>query len=322
MGYGKYKKTGRGYTRNSKWRSRRRRKAGAKSRLPMSRLSTKAIDSRVEVRMQEIAKSEISKNRKLLTSRKYLYHDYNKITNTWTPLTTVQGQNTIHHSLIDWEGSVVELSNIPQVDVNFETNVPQADDPETKDDENSDGDGSGQGAMTQTMQGRRHSDQIYIQSVSAELRIRQERLADSDPSKFGHTTVYYAFVLWRGEEVTMDNVTTKPDYNQLCRKPRPWGYSSKLDLALEQVFNGLKTKVLCRGSTKIPLDDVSTSEKFTTIYKKFKNPIKVQFQVDSQNGQKANKKLYFCCASTIPALENIVLKPSVAVCTKVNYFEA
>lgn len=301
---------------------RRRRQRRYKKTKKVSKLSDKKINTLVEVRMQEIAKTEIEKQRKLLTSRKYLFHAYNKLTNVFTAITT--GSNpAVDESLIDWTGQIVELSNIPQVDIEFETNVPQTDDPLTAINENADGDGSGQGAMDLAMHGRRMSNSIFIQSVSADLRIVCQRLEEDEQPIVNTLQLNYAFVLWRDIEVVMDTVDDAPDPNELLSMSNLiFGYSGKLDPELEIKFHALKKRTLLRGKTSLSLNDIKSGDVYKTIFKKFKSPINIVYQKDSQNGQKCNKKLYFVCRSSVPDAYDAALKPNVFVCTKVNYYEA
>lgn len=301
----------RGGARASYARSRRPRKAKS------SLLSDKKINTLVEVRMQEIAKKEVQKNLKVLTSRKYLFVNYDLLTNEFNTISPARPD------LVDWVGNVVELSNIAKTDSATTPNVPQVDDPDTMQDENADGDGPNQIMLAQDINGERWGDIIYIKSVSANLRIRSMQLTDEDLDLFQSIKVTYAFVLWRDEETTMDDVTAEPDANQLLKSPQPWAYQAKLDKALNMVFHGLKTTVLCKGETILNMNDISTSEKFHTIYKTFDKPIQISYDPRSQNGQRCNKKLYFVCRSTIPAHQDYQdVKPSVYACTKVNYYEA
>lgn len=287
-----------------------------------SKLSDKKVNTLVELRMEEIAKKEIEKKRALLTSRKYLFCRYDINTNEFVSL--MNGQLDTSH--MDWTGKVVELSNIPQVDIEFLQNAPQVDDPNTGNNENVDNDGVGQGSPIKNANGRRTSNQIFIQSVSADLRLRFQKLLnnDTETDEYGSCLVSYAFVLWRDEESIINDPTEKPDANELLNTGpfSGFGYSGKIDLSLEQKYHGLKTRVLCAGSTSLKMNNDYTSEKFTTIFKKFKNPIKIQYVLDDQNGQECNQKIYFVCRCTLPdsVAENV--KPSVMACTKLNYYEA
>lgn len=284
----------------------------------MSKLQDKKINTLVEVRMQEISKQEIAKSRVLLTSRKHLFHNYSATTNVFSPL--MEGQ--FDTSKIGWEGRTVELSNIQQSDVDFSIRLGQSNDPATGGDETAHGDGAGLGAMTKNLQGRRVGNIIQIQSVSANVRVRGLKLDYNvtNNDNINKVMVHYAFVLWRDEEIIMSDPATIPDPNQLLNQPYPWDYVSKIDLSLEQEFNGLKTRVLCSGKTQVTLNRNRTDEKFTAIFKKFKKPITIQYDPQSQNGQKCNQKLIFVCRSTCPDNQTAYL-PSVHVLTKVNYFE-
>lgn len=277
------------------------------------KLLDKKINTAVEVRMQQIAKKEIAKNRKLLTSRKYLFTDYDPNTNEFSVGTST--------SQIDWTGRCVELSNIHKQDINFLANDDQKDDLDTSGVEAGTGD-VGHGMVDKTSQGFRESDQIYIQSVSANLRIRSKRLADLVSSDMGTVKVHYAFVVWRDEEATMSNPLIEPDPIQLLNQPMCFGYSGKLDVGIEQTYHGLKKTVLCKGSCTLALTENTTSERWTTIYCKLPNPLKIQYDPQSQNGQICNKKIYFVIRASCPDSTNDALKPSVFCCSKLNYYEA
>lgn len=279
-----------------------------------SKLADKQVNTLIELRMKEVAQKEIQKQRKLLTSRKYIFHRYNPATNEFFNLPSAS-------HLVSWTGKVIELSNISQVDIEMAVNAPQSDDPDTAANENLDGDGLAQGAPTQGINGRRESNQIYIQSVSAQLRIRSQRLGNNETDEYGRVHVKYAFVLWRDEEVIMSDPTQEPDAQELLMM-NVFGYAGKLDLSLEQTFHSLKTKVLCKGETFLNMNEDYTSEQWKTIFKKFEQPIKIQYAVASQNGQECNQKLYFVCRSSIPDSADNGVKPTVYAVTKVNYWEA
>ena len=282
-----------------------------------SKLSDKKINTMVETRMVEIAKKEVEKNLKFLTSRKYLFCSYNNNTNVYTVLAP-------RSDLIDWDGNVVELSNIPKVDVETIPNVPQANDPMTMVNEAADGDGGNQLMIGDTIHGYRWGDTIYIKSLSANLRLRSVQLeADgSDLDLYGTIKINYAFVLWRDEETTMDLVLTEPEAIELLNTPKPFGYSGKLDRSIEMKFNGLNTRTLCSGSCLLNVNDNMTTERFTSIYKKFDKPIQITYDDNDQNGQRCNQKIYFVIRSTVPSAGAYAgIKPSVYVATKINYYE-
>lgn len=279
-----------------------------------SKLSDKKINTLVEQRMVEIAKEEVEKNLKVLTSRKYLFHTYNPLTNEFQVLAN-------RSDLIDWKGRVVEVSNIPKTDVQTTLNQPQIDDPDTAQDENADGDGPNQLMLGQTIHGERWGEIIYIKSLSANVRLRSILLEDTDIDLFGTVKIKYAFVMWRDDEATMDLVGVEPESQQLLRM-NPFGYKGALDKSLEMDFNGLNTRILCQGECMLNLNESQTTERFTTIYKKFDKPLQIIYNERSQNGQVCNKKIYFVCRSTVPSpLSYADIKPSVYVCTKINYYE-
>lgn len=280
-----------------------------------SKLSDTKINTLVEQRMVEIAKKEVEKKLKILTSRKYLFHRYNNLTNEFTILNP-------RSDLVDWRGNVVELSNIPKTDVETRANVSQLDDPMTSQNEADDGNGQNQLMIGDPINGYRWGDMIYIKSLSANLRIRSLNLTEDDFDQFGTVKVKYAFVLWRDEESTMAQPLVEPQAQQLLRM-NPFGYKGSLDKDLEMDFNGLNTRVLCAGECLLNLNDNQTTERWTTIYKKFDKPISIAYVDTDQTGQRCNKKIYFVCRSTIPSPSNFNdIKPSVYVCTKINYYEA
>ena len=282
-----------------------------------ARLSDKKVNTLVEVRMQEIAKKEVENSLKVLTSRKYLFTRYSPISNEFTALSPPS-------DLIDWTGHVVEISNIHKTDIETRANVPQDDDPLTMGDEQKlDNDGTNQLMIGDAINGYRWSDIIYIKSVSAQLRLRSFVLDENQQlDMFQTVKVKYAFVLWIDDQTEVFDPNVKPDADQLLRMD-PWGYKSSLDTVLAMRFNSLKSRILCQGETILNMNDNQTSEKYTVIYKKFNKPIQLVYDSQSQNGQKCNKKIYFVARSTVPAnaAYNDV-KPSLYVCTKINYYEA
>lgn len=281
------------------------------------KLLDKKINTLVESRMQEIAKDEIDKNLKVLTSRKYLFTRYNPTNNEYSPLVPPS-------DLIDWNGHVVELSNIPKTDIETRGNLPQLNDLLTSiNEQTGDNDGTNQLMIGDPMNGYRWSDIIYIRSVSAQLRIRSFELQeDIDLDIFGTVKVKYAFIMVTDEQDVMYDPLEEPEANQMLRMD-PWGYKSSLDTDLALVFNSLKSRILCQGETTLVLNDSQTSEKYTTIYKKFNKPIQLVYKADDQNGQRVNKKIYFVTRSSVPANAAYNgVKPSLFACTKINYYEA
>lgn len=283
-----------------------------KRRAGTSKLSDTRINTLVEKRMVEIAEKTVHDNLKILTSRKYLFHRYNPNTNEFTVFDP-------QRDLIDWTGSVVELSNIPKTDIQTRLNAPQADDPDTAVIEPLDGDGANQLMLGQAINGERWGDIIYIRSLSAQIRVRSFQLTSEDMNLYGQVKVKYAFVLWRDIEENMDDAIVEPSASQLLRL-NPWGYKGSLDKSLEMEFNALNSRVLCQGETILNVDENQTTERFTNIYKKFKKPIQISYDVEDQNGQKCNQKIYFVCRSTVPPTYDDI-KPSLYACTKVNYYE-
>lgn len=280
------------------------------------KLADKRINTLVEVRMQEIAKQEISKNIKHLTSRKYLFVNYEQATNEFNIMSPPQ-------DLIDWSGKIVEVSNIGKVDNATVPNVPQVDDPLTQQDENADGQGPNQIMSIQNMNGQRFSDTIYVKSLVAHLRIRTPILEDSDLDLFGSIKVHYAFVLLRDDASVVYNPLAVPQPEEMLTSPMPWGYMGKLDKPLEIETNQLNKTVLCKGQCVLNLNNTQTSEKFHTIFKKFDKPLQIIYNERDQNGQQCNKKIYFVVRSTVPTDAGYDgIKPSVFACTKVNYYEA
>lgn len=297
------------YTRKPRHKFRRRK--GNK------KLLDKKINTAVEFRMQQIAKKEVEKNRALLTLRQYLYVDYNLITNTFNVLGT-------RYDLIDYDGIVTEISAIPKTDVETRTNVPRADNPHTAFNENTgDNDGANQLMVGDPINGYRWGDVVHVQSVSAQIRLRSFQLTDSDMDLFQLIKVKYAIVLVEQDQDIMDDVAEVPECNQMLRI-NPWGFmGAKLDRDLQITFSSLKKRVLCQGETTLNLTDIQTSEKFTTIYKKFPKSIPLHFLPTSQNGQKCDKKIYFCAVSSVPAHSDYNdIKPSLFACVKLNYYEA
>lgn len=315
MAYGKKRWVNRSTTGKSRQVGKRR-----KPRVRRTRKNRKLLDSKintaVEVACLRIAKKEINKNIKVWTKRNYLFHSYDSSTNVFTALAG-------RPDLIDWAGSVVEISNIAKMDQQTRPNVPQADDLLTGNvNENADGDGPNQLMVGVSSNERRLTEMIFVRSISAQIRVRSFQL-DDDLDLFQSVKIKYAFVMVQDDEAVMADPTDKPDANELLFMS-PYGYGgAKLDPVLSSIFTARKKRILCSGETILNLMDTRTSEKFHTISKKFSTPIQITYPVLDQNGQQANKKIYFISRSTIPAHSDYDgVKPSVYACTKLNWYEA
>lgn len=296
---------------------RPRRIAGVRFNRKNSKLLDKKINTATEVACLRIAKAEIEKNLKINTKRNYLFHTYDLETNEFAVLLD-------RPDLIDWTGQVVELSNIAKTDAQTLPNQPQADDPLTGNlDENNDLDGPNQIMLGQDISGERWTDIVYVKSLSAQVRLRSFMLDTDDLDLFQTIKIKYAFILVQDDEATMMDVNNKPDANEMLFM-QPFGYGgAKLDKELSFVFTARKRKVLCSGQTILNMNNDQTSEKFHSIYKKFDKPIQIVYPARDQNGQQANKKIYFVCRSTIPADSGYDgVKPSLYACCKINYYEA
>lgn len=293
---------------------------------------------------ERIHKTEASKERINLVKRNYLYSSYVPEDNYWADTVAPAGGFADEtYTQIDYTGRVTELSNIAQVDVNFLTNAPQNDDPmtgnvdEKSDDE--DADGSGQGAPTESMNGRRLHAQIKISAVSAFLRVRS-LLMDADYDQYASISIRYAFVLWKNDGMNIADGSgdfPKPTAKQLLQF-NAIGFHRQLDASIVEAEDTQKIRVLCRGECSLTQTTLKTVEFTKRLFKKFDDPIIINYEPTSQNGQKTAGdlwKLYFVCRSNIPRGITVTnqgdplfgratthpYKPLVNVCTKVHYFE-
>lgn len=298
---------------------RRRRRNYKKKKYTVSRakLLTKKVDTLVEHRMQEIAKVEVEKNLQVLTKRNYVFCDYDPVTNEFNEL---DGDAT--NSAVSWAGSgPVELTNIGKVDMAAILNVPQSDDPETKEDENLDGDGTNQVSQAQIIHGRRQSNEVFIKSLSAQVRISVDEIATQN-TLLSSTKLKYGFYMYTGTDANMTDVSFEPAVNELITM-NPFGYKSTLDKPLTTLRRQSTVRKLAEGTITISFNDMARKDIFRTIYKKFDRPIRIQYPPLDQNGQQANRKIYFCAKSTTPdAAGYDTVKPHLHVCTKLNYYEA
>lgn len=294
---------------------------------------------------ERIHKSEASKERINLVKRNYLYSSYVHQDNYWIsdPNTETGSFTNETYTQIDYNGRVTELSNIGQVDINFNTNVAQNNDPMTGNvEEKLDdiaADGSGQGAPTEQMNGRRLQPQVKISAVSAFLRIRS-LLMDADYDQYASIQIRYAFVLWKDDGMNTPDASNnfpKPTAQQLLQW-NPIGFHRQLDSAQVEAEDTQKIRVLCRGECSLSQTTLKTVEFTKRLFKKFDDPVIINYAPDSQNGQRTAGdlwKLYFVCRSNIPRGITVVLqtdplfghsnthpyKPLVNVCTKIHYFE-
>lgn len=318
-GRGKQSKTF-GTTRTKRSYKRRARKANKfikskKSYQRNKKLLDKKINTLLESRMQEIAQDEIEKNLKVLTSRKYLYVKYNPQTNDFQVIQPTR------RDLIDWEGRVTELTNIPKTDMETLPNIPQAvDDLDTAIDETVNNNGVNTVMIGDPVNGYRFSDIIYIRSLSAQLRIRSFGLTSDDIDIFQTIKIKYAFIMVTGSQNEMYDPLHEPSAKNLLRMD-PWGYKSSLDPVQALEFNQVKSRILCQGETTLNMTEEQTSEVYTVIHKKFDKPLQLVYESDDMIGQKVNHKIYFVTRSTIPYSYTEDIKPSLYACTKINYYE-
>lgn len=272
------------------------------------------INTAVEVRMQEIAEKTVNDNIQVLTKRNYLFCNYDKDTNEFSVMEPRQ-------DLMDWTGKVFPVS-IPKSDIVTILNDPPDENPLSMELEADNGNGFNQLMVDKQVDGRRNGEVIYVRSLSAQIRTRSFQLSDTDINVFQTIKVKYAFVLWTAPEGIIDDPAIPgPTAIELLRL-NPWGYKKTLDHELNKVFNGQKSRVLCQGETTLNVKNDQTSERYSTIYKKFKKPIMIQYEVDDQNGEYSDKKIYFVVRSTVPAHEDYDgIKPSLFACLKINYHE-
>lgn len=322
MGYGKQ----RGRKRSAK-RSRKRvsKRKVYKRGIPAKALSG-AVDTALEKRMRAIAKKEDAKNIVHLIDRKYLFGSCSKVTNAWR-----DGRR------IFFDGEVDEIALIDKVDVNQVLNAPMAVDAEEAPlRQQLDGDGANQGMITKTIHGRRMTDLIKIDGFSVAMKVFQDRI----PNEFQHDSAYAhnnspnyagqeAWHQWflRGANgayvrqlpetvvlkwalVQVTDETAKYSNDQVASTEyiaenfipfRPFGYSRALDHDEADKQQFIKKKTLMRGECTLTLRGEVNKEKLIKRFVRFKNPIKVQYQPEDQNGDQAlSKRFFFAVRTNLP----------------------
>lgn len=282
----------------------------------LHKIIDKKINTVYERRAQEIAKREIAKAHPSLISRNICFQRYDPETNRFGNLADAALK------WIGWAGRVVELSNVPQVDIEFNANNPQADDPNTAADESQDAGGVGHGAPTQPNNSNRISDEIMITGFGIELDIKTQREDTYAPNAEQNESpieIRYGVYLFKDTDVNMDNAgSALPSTNTLI-KWRPFGYNSQLDSNDVLDSDTYKIRKIVEYKTKISTKSHIYSCKRTKKSIRLKTPIRIKYKPNDQNGQRPiNWKVLFAIMSNVPEIREDH-QPIVCACTKMYY---
>lgn len=310
-------------------KNRRNYKKSNKSyKVSIQKLASKKIDTLFEKRMVEIANS----NRVSLISRKFLFGTYDKTNNFISSFGDVVKNN--------WLGRVVELSNIPKIDLNFVVNAPQIDDPDTQFNENSgDPDGAQQGMVTQSNHNRRQGDSIKVHGISVQMICQMLPYIHTETNhevvgawpgseNYPKTTIKWSVVSVRNVDNATPNIEPEA-YNVI--KMHTYGYSNRLDTDEADDTALYKYKTLMNGTINMFSSYDRHKSYNVTRYLKFNEPLIIQYAPTSQNGQVCLKdKLFFCLRTNIPNAADIggladdtltYAYPRIFTITKLHYYD-
>lgn len=314
------------YTNKTRKKRIKKRDFKRKYNTSVGLLKTKKIDSLIESRMKKIAEDTVNQNRKTLVDRRHLWHKYDKVNNIFLE----QGDD----GLIDWHGKMCCLTDkIQKADMEMIANTPPADDPNTGEQEALDGDGIAQGQYTQTLNGRRIGETIYVTGISCRVRARviARDLYDPDgelteTTDIGQIRLKYKCVIVK--EGASRDLSVVPYTPAELLKWKYWGYDSRIDQDdVNAQFNvgGPNVRTVCSKEKTYKISTLRTIEDFDKIYVHFKKPVKIQYPPEDQNGDHSFPKIYFVARSTVPVtpdLTYIPMCPDLQVLTKLNYYSA
>lgn len=327
-----------------------RKKKSTRGTINYKKVMDKKINTSIERRMVEIAQAQ----KPALISRTWLTDPPNQsqIRDT-PPVLGAPGEalNECAYTDITTTPFISDyIDRIRKTDINMPLNV---EDPTLPS-----GAAVTRGMITAVKHGFRSNNRIAIKGINLDIRIRSdfgiERLAEEPPSNAaghirnayeqtaGRITLQYKLV-----EVSVSPNQALPDGEDiaiLALKYNNWGYSSVLDVALKEDERTYKYKTILSGNincspqisfTKVghendPLtgsDEPSTSvmpffREFSQ-YRKFANPIRIEYDPRDQNGiNKTTKALYFVAKSNVQPGQTPpeqCAAPRIAVICKVYY---
>lgn len=306
----------------------------------------RGINSTAEKAVALIAQAQIDKNQTILISRTYWGEKYDAKNNEFTPI-EINQQGQLFENYIDWTAHSLELMQFirkqdhqimrndqgnqglqppENVEGTFVSETLQA---IAEDDNNM--------VAAVYTHGRRHNTTIHVKRINARIRINSiDRTAIDDANntlgvqqaidRCAGSWVHCALVQCnvRRDPNTGANLDIIP-FGSFIKRLRPFGYSSSLDTFEQIKKDKYNTRVLAYKKLYIPNKRQRSYENYITLNKVFRNPAKVTFNKDDQNGKTADKKFYVVIRGTLPqaplnsADNYLSLKPTFCSCSKVYY---
>lgn len=337
-------------------RRRRRRKNNKKKySVSVSKLASKKIDTLLERRMVEISQAQL----KTLVNRKWITDAPGGLRNA-TPTFGREGENYSSHpyTYITSTPFVSEWIDVVKAsDINLPLNV--------VDPENPDNAGVTRGMITETAHGYRSGNSIKIKGISLDIRIISDfglELLSNIENNQALEITKRMFSITRGQIildykvvlVKVSNVNQAlPSGDEvaiLALKYNNFGYSPALDVELKEVERTYTYKTIMSGKincspglsfSKIGHDTapqapppdydptVNIQPYFREFkqYKKFPNPIQIDYAPTDQNGKaKTKQAIYFVAksnfdASNVNAPIDRSCCPQIAVISKMYYYD-
>lgn len=255
------KRNARRFRRRRRSKRKRNRKAVKMSVKRVAKIATKA------------AKKVHQADEIRLISRKYLWSDYDKLTNE---------HDSGSGLAVSFSGVVVPLCEIPVADVEFMIAQTVLDIPESKMDESLGGQavdfgsagapGSGIGTIDVPRHGYRLGPSIKAKAFSVQLRLNMEKLEDGELGRvLDNAILYWKIVYVRSDEL-LGQQSWEPTADR-CLRINSWGFSAKLDQIESNVSSNFRCRTLLRGSTSIHPRTSGMVQKNISRFVSLKKPI-------------------------------------------------
>lgn len=292
-----------------RYRRRKSKKSVGKSLLrdAKKRGTNSALEKAVKLISKRQAKALMPAN---LCFRRYLFADYDWITNTFENYTD-----------LDMTGEIVHVVQIPIMDNATVTTV----DPTSDIDLRPEVPQYNRGAHTiapfgQPMDGYRMSHKVSLGNININMRFLLDPLVETTPA-YSRTKIRWALIATHNQ--AQDGLTWSPPVNQvLPRSPVDFfGYSSRLDTSVANNSRLFKWHVLQKGHCYMSADDYRIVEKRVSIFHEFKRRLTYEFQNDDRNGQRVvgSCKIFLVIRNDLPISTPTAQKPKIAAVCKVGY---
>ena len=252
-------------------------------RKKQSKLADKKINTLIEKRMQQIAKKEDAKSLVRRVLRQFPNGTYTFATNAFVGLAC---NNT---------GFNTEVCQIVKVD--------------------------GVGALD--IQGKRIGNQVLITGFQLLIRYALSEASTATPlASFEGSNISYALVGIRDAYEKSGYTPQTVSIDDVCPW-YPWGYSPKIDEAVDADFNKRQRRVFMRGSIKMSgTEDHAQSGQFKK-YVKLKRHLVMDYLASDTSSQQhpLDWKFYLALRSNVPDASESYMIPNVVTCLKTFYHE-